>query len=344
MDKIPIKKVMRLNARPTDVERKTWGRMNGQCSVCEKADDPSLLFEHECGHFSHALCLRQARGNVSNSYATCNWCLKGETPVAPIAAPVAEPKPGLFSRLFARSTTLRDLVATGQMPEDMTYATLCNEGVNISHLLTGRYGLDQILAIPGLGGPRCLSKFKTLGMNANHLRSCSDLLPIDGVVKATGEKSKLSLLIQLGLVFPSGCGLACDGDGTWTAQDCLDLGLGFQDLKQLGLKSRVQYDSLFSPEWTEPQSQRIDQELGATAIVIGQLEDYPKPEEPEERLQESYPYPAESYSRPVEHYLPSEEQYLPPRAAPLSFAPRHFPPPSAPIFTMSQIHGYRRGK
>lgn len=150
---------------------------------------------------------------------------------------------------------------------------MLRDGILIDDFIRNRYklsDLEQFHDISQEGPRRALRAFANgLALNASHLKDHPDLLPFDHFKRLTNiETHQMGEL--LGLHFPEDGSLQCDGDTNWTAVDCLNLGLCFDDLKELGLQWREQYQDLMKGVPTSKIAQ-VEKDLGTTPEKLRQL-------------------------------------------------------------------------
>lgn len=150
---------------------------------------------------------------------------------------------------------------------------MLRDGILIDDFLRNRYklsDLSQFQDISKEGPRRALRAFAHgLALSASHLKDHPDLLPFDQFKELT-QIEPHQIGDVLGLHFPEDGPLQCDGDTNWTAEDCVRLGLSFDDLKELGLQWTEQYQDLMKGI-PFSKMERVETQLGVTPEKLARL-------------------------------------------------------------------------
>jgi hypothetical protein len=271
-----------------------------QCAVCCERADPSLSIRHrQCGHHSHARCLREPV-----NYKLCGVC-SGEIPERPAAAVAAglfegEPhttdgidyvlhpgqKQNRYSVLNLAASILsrkkEDSLATtqdfGRLLDNKVKLQVIMErnklgldhalqqGITAHDFLKNGYTWNDLLQFEDIskkGSKRALQALTTgLKANANLFRDYPDAFPFDKIKEHTKFESK-DLCLLFGLYFPENGPLECENDQKWNAQDCVNLGLKIDDLQDFGLCLEQQYIDLMGT-LNSKEADKAEAELGTT--------------------------------------------------------------------------------
>lgn len=268
-----------------------------ECSVCGQPVKPAYGVTHiGCKHTTHTECT----GNQFDP-RNCPPCLTGASTDSLVSEPrlldgrdyVEQPgdynslQPSLIrsmaSRLIkskepAKKTpmdVLNERVPVETMWKRDKYGLdhLLRDGILIDDFIRNRYRLQDVAKFQDVGheGPRrsLRALVNGLAMTANHLKDHPDLMDIDEFRRLT-EIEPYQYHQLMGLHFPEDGPLECDNDDRWSAEDCAHLGLTFDNLVEMGLKWREQYDDLFKGV-AQSKHKQIAQQLQATPEKISSL-------------------------------------------------------------------------
>lgn len=296
----------------------------------------------QCSHRVHADCLLSDPEEV-RSYKKCGLCLGHYAPreVLPQSEPrllgnrdwvlnpgrrntgsvvqkVASFIPGFGSKEDASTSKnpffllqYRKPVGAMMRENGLGLDHFLEVGVTMRDFLQHGYTWQDLQAYEDIGqkgAHRCLQAISSgLKTTANDFRDYPDALPYKEVREHTrfrnGDVCRL-----FGLTFPGEDGfLECAGDANWNAQDCVDLGLTFSDLKDFGMAYTHQYLQMMMG-LSEAEADAADKALGATDEQIASLIDLQA--EHEEREAERMRLEAEARQREMERrrtIVPREE-------------------------------------
>ena len=290
------------------------------CAICgQPADDVAYSYTHGCGHTTHTECSEEGFSH-KKCKETCgaNAPIKQPRPADGIdyvlkpngktkASYVGKVIGSLISRKPAEKTPLDLLkeqvsVSTLIKRHNLGLQHILKEGIDIEDFISNGYTWDQLCEFEDIsqkGPKRALQAFCTgLGVSANHLRDFGDkhgILPVDKFKKITDIVTS-DYRDYLGLEFAPL--LRCLKDSNWTAKHCLDIGLKFDDLCDLGMESMYQYKALvhdLSPKEKALVEKRLEVNKKVLTAWMKEEEKYVE----EEKYDEEEEYVEEEEDEPV---------------------------------------------
>jgi hypothetical protein len=192
---------------------------------------------------------------------------------------------------------------------------MLKEGVDIDDFLSNGYKWNDLILFEDISknGPnRSLQTFTNgLNLNASHLKTYSDWIPIDKFRKLT-QISGSQFNTLLGLRFEEDGPLSCHGmDFNWDAKDCVKLGLKMSDLLAIGMVWIEQYQDLMS-NLTQEEQIEAENALQVSVDHLKSLESCTKLQEEQTKRAVRELKRLEEKERSINNFQVIEEEDEPP--------------------------------
>lgn len=279
--------------------------MNSLCVVChtpcDRRDERVDFFG--CKHCAHIKCLPKDL----DEYERCVQCVSASSSF--VGEPVPDGavdyflQPGSRSRFFTseEEKLLKKKVPVKQLlsTHGLGMAHFLKQGLTIGHFFNYGYNWkDHLQHFPSIGAaadwdePEKWARMKLnmegVGFTASCIRDYPDLVSLPAVMASlkipNGRKIEFVRDV-LKLEFPEGEGLTCNFDDKgFTALNCKQMGLSFQDLQALGMEYIEQYDRLFE-SLSKSQVKELKQYFDPKGIMARGLPSI-RPPSPEVRHRE----------------------------------------------------------
>ena len=199
--------------------------MEAACPVCRDVIEVGVSIQHECGHWSHALCLDENAPDFTKC-ASCKGEVDLSAPLLPEIEPgatdghdyIAQPIQSITNRVKRRimrsDGVIKGLLSGGprQMPVDKLIREheyglqrCLQDGVTIDDFLSNGYTWSDLSLFQDLNGSKGVRRVQdalvALRCNAQHFRDYDHALPFAEVKEAAAVDAP-ALMERFGLYFP----------------------------------------------------------------------------------------------------------------------------------------------
>lgn len=301
------------------------------CSVCQKScADRSTRVDHiECSHVTHIKCMP---GDSKEHYKLCSHCANIDSMVRTnvVIEPHPEDNVDYFDTpgskpMIGRSA--EEKLLDQKVPVHLLLkehkrgvAHFLKVGLKADDFFRRRYCWNKELKnFPKLAAPEnwfeMQRTFESFGLDATSLRDYPHLIQMKDLISTLNipEERRIEFVRDvLGLEFHENEALSCNGDNEFNALDCAMMGLKFDDLKELGMESKDQYDDLFL-NLTPSQKKDAVRKLGASETLRETLLTIDRGNVPVPLVEEEPDYVV---STPVFHNYEEEEEEEPQSPSP----------------------------